>query len=203
MQPQAPTPNPNLDFIMQSGQPPKKGSRLPGLGLPKLAVRAIIGVFIIAILIVVYAVLSGGGSTSSSPFLTVLARGQEIIRVSTSVGQLATDVPTQNLAVTTEESLTSEHTQLTTYLATQKIKPSQLALSVDKNTGTDTQMQTASTNGNLNTVFAVYLKQQLQTYAASIQTAYQTAGPHGKQILSDAFNSVQVLLASPAIAKSS
>ena len=197
MQPRAP--NSNYDFIMKDGQPAKKGFKLPSTGLPKKAVWAIGGVLGLMILAVIYSAVSGGGG-SGQPYANALARGQEIIRVSTSVGQLAQDVPTQNLAATTQNALTSEQTQLTAYLTTQKIKVSTLALNGDKNTSTDSAMQTANTNGNLNSVYAAYLKSQLQLYAADLKTAYNSSGSHGKTILSNAFNSTEVLLQSPEIA---
>ena len=203
MQPQAPSPNPNLDFILKNGQPAKKGFKLPTAGLPKLAVRILAGVFILAVLVVIYSIIAGRGGSSSQDYVNALARGQEIIRVSTSVATLSTDSQTQNLAATTQNTLASEQAQLTSYLTTQKLKVGDAALNVDKNSATDTQMQTASTNGNLSSVYTSYLKAQLQKYRTDLQTAYKSSGPHGKAILSAAYDSVGIILASSQVAGAS
>ncbi len=198
MQPQ--TPSQQFDFITQDGQPSKKGSGLPLPHLPKLAWIILGAVFGVIVLVIIVSSISGNKGDNSQNYLVALARGQEIIRVSTSVGQLAQDTPTQNLSATVQNSLTSEQTQLTSYLADQKVKPGTLQLAADKNSNTDTQMQTASTNGNLSGVYASYLKAQLATYETDLQQAYKNAGPKGKTILSNAYNSVQVILQSPQVA---
>ena len=201
MPPQAPqTPSQQFDFITQNGQPSKKGSGLPLPHLPKLdwiILGAVLGVII---LVIIVSSLSGNKSGNSQNYLVALARGQEIIRVSTSIGQLTQDTPTQNLSATVQNSLTSEQAQLTSYLAGQKIKVSTVQLAADKNSNTDTQMQTASTNGNLSGVYASYLKAQLAVYETDLQQAYKNAGPKGKVILSSAYNSAQVILQSSQVA---
>ena len=198
MQPQ--TPSQQFDFITQGGKPAKSGSRLPLPHLPKLA-WIILGIGLgILILVVAVSALSGNKGGNSLNYVAAMARSQEIIRVSTNVGQLATDSPTQNLAATVQSSLASEQAQLTSYLATQKIKASTAQLAADQNSNTDNQMKTASTNGNLSSVYASYLKAQLAAYETDLQTAYKDAGPKGKSILSAAYNSVQVILQSSQVA---
>ncbi|HVX58396.1 MAG TPA: hypothetical protein VG964_01535, partial [Candidatus Saccharimonadales bacterium] len=60
MQPQQPSgPNPNYDFIMNSGNAPKKGL-VPDLGLPKPVIYGVLGVVVLMIIIVVAAVTLGG-----------------------------------------------------------------------------------------------------------------------------------------------
>jgi hypothetical protein len=201
MQPQSS--NPNYDFIMKDGQQVKKGFGLPKLNLPKpikIGLAVIIGLFV---LIIIYSLFSSGKTSSSQGYAAAMARAQEISRVSTSVGTLAKDSQTQDLAATTQNSLASEQSQLASYLKGQKIKITTATLAADKNSATDTQMQTASTNGNLAGVYASYLKTQLGLYQTELQAAYKTAGPSGKAILNTAFSSVKVILASPQVASAS
>lgn len=200
MQPQSP--NPQYDFIMKDGQRAKKGFGLPKLNLPRPVLISLAGIVGLFILIIGYSLLSSGKTSSSQGYVAAMARAQEIARVSTSVATLAQDSPTQNLAATAQNTLSSEQAQLTTYLKGQKIKVSTVALAADKSSATDTQMQTASTNGNLASVYAAYLKTQLGLYQKEIQIAYKTAGPSGKAILNAAYASVKVILASPQVANS-
>lgn len=201
MQPQKPaSPNPQYDFIMSDKQASQKGLKLPSLGLPKpvkIGLAVLIGLII---LIVAYSLLTSGKSSNSQLYASALARAQEIARVSTSVGTLAQDSQTQNLAATTQNALSSEQAQITSYLAEQKIKVSTSSLAADDNTATDTQMQNAATNGNLPGVYASYLKTQLAEYQNDLQSVYKTAGPNGKTILNSAYNSTVVLLAIPQVA---
>jgi hypothetical protein len=199
MQPQ--TPSQQFDFITKDGPAAsKKGFKLPSTGLPKILTRSILIVFILAILIVVYSIIAGSSGSRDEDYIGALARGQEIIRVSTNVGQLSQNPSTQNLAATIQASLTSQQSQITTYLTGQKVKVSTAQLNADQNSSTDSQMQTASTNGNLDDTYYAYLKTQLGVYQNDLQTAYKSAGPHGKVILTSAYNSVQVILQSSQLA---
>jgi hypothetical protein len=201
MQPQTPvSPTPQYDFILKDKQAPKKGLSLPALNLPKPIIYGL-GVFIILIIFAIVAsLLSSGSNNSILAYTSVQARAQEIVRVSTSVEALAQDAPTQDLATTTLNVLGNEQTRLSAYLTLNKIKLSTAGLAGDMNSATDTQMQTASTNGDLNAVFTAYLKSQLALYSGELQNAYKVAGSHGKTILSGDYTSTQTLLSDPQIA---
>jgi hypothetical protein len=72
-----------------------------------------------------------------------------------------------------------------------------LAADIDKTT--DTQLQSASQNNNLDATYMGYLKVNLAKYQADLQTAYKAAGPKGKTILKNAFDSTATLLGSPQL----
>lgn len=204
MQPQTPTsPTPQYDFILKNGQAPKKGFSLPMPNLPKPILYGL-GIFIgLIVFAIVASLLTSGGATNVLDYTAVQARAQEIVRVSTNVETLAQDAPTQDLATTALNVLGNEQTRLGTYLTAQHIKISTVAEAGDKNTATDTLMQNASTNGNLNSVFASYLKTQLGLYQGELQAAYKVAGPNGKILLNSDYSSIQTILNDPQITAAS
>lgn len=204
MQPQEipPNPNPNMDFIMNSGPAPKKGFSLPKANLPRPVKLAIGGVVVLFIIIVLSSVLFANKSGNYQPYLSALARAQEISRVSALAQDDSQDQAVQNLAATVQTSLSSQQAQITAYLKTNKasFSPKQLAADTDKTS--DNQMQTAAQNNNLAGVYQAYLKQNLALYKADLSAAYTKAGPKGKAILNSAYDSVQTLLSSPPLSSS-
>jgi len=56
-------------------------------------------------------------------------------------------------------------------------------------------MQDASQNNQLDDAYKNYLKQALPKYQTELQSAYKSAGPNGKELLKDAFDSTATLLA--------
>ena len=192
MQPQSP--DPQFDFMLKNNPQPKRSLALPAMSKPvKIIVFAIIGVIL---LIIISSVLSGhkGGSTQS--IVSAVAREQEILRVTQLVQtqQTLRDPGTTALASTVSASLSSQQAQLTAYLAQSHTKLSKLQLAADTDKTTDTQLQDASQNNQLDSAYKDYLKQALAKYQSELQTAYNSAGPNGKTLLKDAFDSTATLL---------
>lgn len=197
MQPQSP--NPDFDFMLKNQPPARRRLPLPHLSRP----LKVAGVVIIAILliIIVNSVLSGRKNANFQPIVGVLARNQEIVRVT---GLTQTQLPlqdpqTQGLAATTYSALSSDKQQLGGYLAKNHVKVSAVQLAADTDKTTDTNLQSALQNNNLDATYVNYLKQNLSLYANDLQAAYQSAGPNGKKILKAALDSTNTLLASPAL----
>ena len=193
MQPQ--NPNPDFDFMLKDKQAPKKRLTLPSLNLPKPAKIALAVVAAIFVLIIIFSLLSGRGSGSTQDILNVLARDQETLRVTALVQQLSLQDPqTQALAATVSGSLTSDKAQLTSYLAKNHATVSAAQLAADKDPSTDSSLQSASQNNGLDAAYVAYLKNSLAKYETDLQTAYKSAGPNGKILLSNAFDSAKNLL---------
>ncbi len=191
--------NPDYDFILKDQQQPKKGLGLPGSGLPK-TVKIIIGVVVgFFVVIVLYSVLAGHKTTNSDQLVAVMGRAQEISRVSALVQQQSKDTNTLNLAATTAISLSSDQSQLTDYLKKnhKKVSPNQLLLY--KNKDTDTELQSAQQNNNLESYYVTYLKKELNTYHDNLASAFASAGQNGKAILQNSNGSVEILLSSPQL----
>lgn len=196
------SPDPKFDFMLKNNQPAKKGLAVPRMSKPlKIGLGVIVGVFL---LIIISSVLSGRNKGATQPIINAMARGQEIIRV-TQLTQLTQqqlplqDPTTQALAATVFSSLTSDQQQLASYLAINHTKISKVQLAIDTDKTTDSSLQSASQNNNMDGAYASYLKTNLSTYEVDLQTAYKAAGPKGKAILKSAYDGTATLLSSPLL----
>ncbi|HVS79193.1 MAG TPA: hypothetical protein VHD84_02810 [Candidatus Saccharimonadales bacterium] len=190
------TPNSQFDFILKNNPQPRRGLSLGNLK----PVKIIIGLVVLIIVVIIISSFLSGGSDASQQITGALARGQEILRVTKEVQQLnLQDAGTQALAATITADLSSDQQQLTNYLAKNgtKVSTAQLALDIDKST--DTQMQTASQNNNLDQTYITYLRESLARYETDLQDAYKVAGPNGKTILQSAFDGTNTLLTTPPL----
>lgn len=188
------SPSPEYDFIYKDQPQPKRGLSLPGSGLPK-SVRIILGATLgLFLIIILYVVLFGNKTASSDQLVGVIGRAQEIARVSEMVQQQSKDQNTINLAATTGIALSSDKSQLSSYLIKHHQKVSANQLITYKNSNIDTQLQAASQNNSLDTFYSAYLKKQLDAYHATLASAYSTTGPNGKSILKTSNDSVETLL---------
>jgi hypothetical protein len=192
MQPQSP--DPQYDFMLKNSPQPKRSLGLPATSKPvRIAVFVVIAILL---LVIISSVLSGhkGGSTQS--ISSAVAREQEILRVTQLVQtqQTLRDPGTTALASTVTSTLSSQQAQLTAYLAQNHTKLSKLQLAADTDKATDAQLQDASQNNQLDSAYKNYLKQALAKYQSELQTAYNSAGPNGKNLLKDAFDSTATLL---------
>ena len=187
---------------MNSGQAPKKHFSLPKVNLPK-PVKIAIGVIVALIIVIVLSSILFGNKTGSyQPYLSTLARAQEITRVSALAQDDSQDQTVQNLAATVQTTLSSQQAQITAYLKSNKASFGAKQLAADSDKSADAALQTATQNNNLQSVYQAYLKQNLALYKADISAAYAKAGPQGKTVLDNAYASVQTLLASPPLSNS-
>lgn len=157
MQPKSPSPE--YDFILKENQSPKRGLPMPSLPKPLLIVLA---AFLALILIIVIAsVLSGRKNNQWLPFEGVLARGQETLRVTKAVQDLKLQDPqTQALAATVSSTLSSDQTQLLSYLARNHVKVASVQLAADTDKTTDASLQAAAQNNNLDAAYVSYVKKR-------------------------------------------
>jgi hypothetical protein len=194
MQPQ--NPNPDFDFMLKDNQGPKRRLPLPSLNLPKPIKIGLVVMAAIVVLIIISSLLSGRSTGNNQPVINALARDQEILRVTSLVQtQLHLQDPqTQAAAATAASMLTSEKIELVSYLAQIHTNVSAAQLNADIDKTTDSSLQTASQNNGLDTAYVAYLKDNLAKYQTDLQTAYTSAGPNGKKLLNNAFNSNAALL---------
>ncbi len=193
MQPSSPTPQ--YDFILNGGQAPAKKT-FGSLPKPLLFVA---GAVILILVIIIWSSLSSGKSTNTSKVVDAMARAQEISRVSQLIESQSKDSNTQALAVTVQTTLSSQQAQMTAYLKNHGKKVSDKELAIYKDSGTDSQLQSAALNNNLEPTYDTYLKNSLATYNASLSTAYSSASGSLKPQLNDAYKSNQVILDSPQL----
>jgi hypothetical protein len=159
---------------------------------------------VLMILIIVFSsVFLKSHNVNSKQLIDVMARAQEISRVSTVVTGTQSsnvDANTLNLAATTISSLSSQKQQLGAYLGASHVKVKLKDLKVYQNQATDTQLQTAAETNTLNTAFNAYLKSQLTLYDNALKTAYPSSSPKVQEILNTADDSTKTILASPTLA---
>ncbi|MBI2285317.1 hypothetical protein HYU82_00640 [Candidatus Saccharibacteria bacterium] len=195
---QASTPSEPADFDFMLKQKPqqKKKFGLPtGLGKPAKLLIATVVALVIAI---TAALIFSGGDNSSKQVFDLMAQNQEIVRVSQLQDQKFTDEDTKGLSATTQAVMGSQKFQLGDYLSKVNIKYSEQQLATGMNSGTDTELQTAAQNNNLDDAYATYLKTSLMAYLNSLNSTYQaTQSQTLKTTLKAAYESVQTLLNSP------
>ncbi len=186
------------DFLNQ--QPQKSGRRLPLPKLPKLAWIILIGSLGLLFILVAVALLFGGGNrTSSSPYLESLSYAQEITRVSENVGQMTQDPNVQGLASTVTTVLLSNNSELTAYLGKSGIKMDPKALASKLDESIDGDLQTASQSNRLSEAYSRYLSIYLEDYQSSLKAAYEQSGQDGKKLINELFDSVEIILSTPAV----
>jgi len=193
------SPDPKFDFMLKNNPQTKRGIHLPNMPKPvKIILGVVVGLFL---LIIISSLLSGRKSGGTQPIINAMARSQEILRVTQLTQQQLPlrDPSTQALAATVFSSLSSDQQQLSSYLALNHTKVSKTLLAADINKTTDSGLQSASQNNNLDSAYVSYLKTNLATYQTDLQTAYKAAGPKGKAILKSAFDSTKTLLTSPLL----
>ena len=202
MQPQSP--NKDFDFMLKGNQAPKKRLPLPSLNLPRPAKIGLAAVGAIFIIIVISSLLSGRKSGSFEPFVGVVARGTEILRVTTLTQQQLQlqDPQAQALAATVSAALASDKQQITSYLTKNHIKVSTAELAADTDKTTDASLQSASQSNSLDSAYVSYVQAALTKYESDLQAASKSAGPNGQKLLSASFSGARALLNSAPIKNS-
>ena len=197
MQPQSSSPNPQYDFIMNSGQPAPPSHRFSAPKLPKLVLIIIGGVVLIILLIIIASILGSAGKESSKPYLDLMSRSAEIVRVGELAKPDMKDPDTLALLTTTNTALSSQQSQLGSYLAGigTKVDPKQLTSYL--NSETDKGLQSAIQNNNLEEAYAIYLKGSLDAYLSVLKSLGGGSDVASKQILAEAVASTEALLSAP------
>lgn len=188
------SPDPKFDFMLNNSAPPKRGLPLPSFSKP---VKIILGVVLaVVLLIIISSALSGRNKGATQPVINTVARGQEILRVTLLAQQQfhLQDPTIQASAATVSAALASDHQQLISYLTKTGTKLSKLQLAADSDKTTDSQLQSASQNNNLDQAYITYVQQALAKYQVDLQIAYKVVGPKGKIIIKSAYDGTSTLL---------
>lgn len=167
--------------------------------LPKKAIIMAVGlVFVVIIGLVVFSSLSKDSGPVNN--LTALAgTSAEIARVSDLVVQQSKDADAQSLAATTSAALTSQSTQLGSYIAKSGvvIDPKVLALYTDVKI--DADLEAAAVNNQLEATYYSYLNNKLTSYLSKLQALSATKSPTLLTILEDSYDSTQTILDAPQL----
>lgn len=195
--PSPPTPPDQYGFILNNEPKPKVRFNLPLPKLPKPVIFILGGSLVILVILVLAAAIFGGRSGSPQPLVDLMARSQEIVRVSEIAGPEVLDSGTKALAATTKSSLASEQAELSAYLSASgsPIEAANLTAYLDE--AVDADFAAAAKNSELDEAYVNYLKENLTSYSNALQSAYQTAPAGAKPALEGAYESVQTILSAP------
>jgi len=183
-----------FDFILNPQKKAGAGlafiSRIPrSILYPLIAVIALFG------FIFVTSALNGRKNAWSKQLTDVMARQQEIIRVSNLVQQRSYLENTAiNLNATVTATIGSDFAQSQTYLNGQKVKLNKKKLAIYVNRQTDSTLQAAAQSNTADSVYTEYIRQKLTDYTTSLRTTAPLMGPNGKKLLQEYFDSAVVIL---------
>lgn len=192
MEPQAP--QPDYNFILNPETPPKKAV----IGGNSMAARIAIvagGLVVLAIIALVIMKLLSGGSGFDKPSLLSVAQDQTaMVQLLSSTAPTLTNANIKNAATTTQLTLGTQQAELLSYLATHKYKPNQKALALKVSSQDQKQLQDASTSSNLDSTLKTVLNDKLTVYQRDLTTAFNKAGPQGKELLKNHYDQTTLLL---------
>lgn len=186
----------DFDFMLkQQSEQKKRFGWLSKLNTPaKLLIAAATGL----IIAIITAAILGGGQNSGDQVIGLMAQNQEIVRVSQAQEQKFKDQDTKDLSATTQAVMSSQKFQFGIYLGQAEVKYSPQQLSSKMDEKTDTDLQTAAQNNDLDQAYTAYLKNSLTTYLNSLSSLLQTTNSQSlKDALQSARDSIQTLLNSP------
>ncbi len=185
------------EFILKEEQT-HAGSKF---GLPKMSMPVMIVavVLILMVLVIIYGVAFGKkNNQKQTGMLDILGQAQEISRVSTAQENSLHDPNVIDVEATAKSTLTSDQAQIKGYLTSQKVKVDEKKLATYENPQTDSQLKAAAQNNNLDKAYTNYLKSALAAYSNSVKSTYSAvSSQQEKVILSNSYDSAQVLLSSP------
>ncbi|HVS58403.1 MAG TPA: hypothetical protein VHD60_01540 [Candidatus Saccharimonadales bacterium] len=206
----APSPTPQgqdpYGFIMDPGKPPRRGlGSLLGGGAPKQRLVLLGGtIAVVLILIIIVASALSGGGGNSAPYIKVAQDQTEIARVAGLATHQQTGIAqaTQNFALTTQLSLTSDRQQLVSYLQKHGVKVSDKTLTALQNSQTDQQLSAALDTNSYDSTFLGLMKTDLGKYQTTLKTAYAASNSATtRQLLNDEYANTTLLLKQLATAQ--
>lgn len=190
-------PSPQYDFILKE-QKPQRGRF--HLGLPGSGNNVSRGLLIglTAIVLILFAIfIFGGNGSANKPLVDLVARAQEINRISTQVAnQQDVTADTKNLVATVQSVLSSQQKQMASYLAGTGTKIDPAKQTSYENKSTDSQLTSADQAGNLASFYQSYLQTNLSNYQSALQTDYKTAPPKARTLIANDYASVTTILKS-------
>jgi len=188
-------PSNNYDFILN---PEKNKASRPTTNSSqnKRLLQVIIGgVGLLFVLVIVFSLLSGSGSSTAVDFEKLLAKQNDIIAITNDATKNSQNTVTLNNASTVRAVLTSHSAQTTTALAKLGQKSSAKVLALYANNSYVNQLQLAFNGGTYDATYDSIMIARLGDYDATIQTAYTaTKSTSTKQLLHTFYQDEQSLV---------
>lgn len=197
-----PTEQPNQQnpygFIMNPEKPPKRP--LFGGSMKSRILVVVAGVVLLMILgMVASALLSAGNKAVVNSLKDVIAKQQELIRVSDMGTKNASTSKAISFARTVNLTIKTDQAVIIDYLGRNKGSITDFEKNSAKNSNTDTILEASKANNRYDEVLTEELTKLLTSYRASLNTAYDTAkGENTKATLSKSYETAGTLLGEPA-----
>lgn len=170
-------PNQNqYDFILNpnDGKQQKKSLLPQKWGFQQIAIVGGGTLVLLILLIVVLSLLFGGGPSNKDQLLGVVAKQNELIRISDIALKDGKSTQARNLAMTTKLSLRSDQASLTAALKSQKVKIGGAQLNAAKSSKTDELLTTAAQNNRFDEAYLEFIQKELVAYQKALNEAYRT-----------------------------
>lgn len=188
----------NYEFIMNSDKSQKKPAGLPSLPgfSPKLSrVLAVVGGFIL--LLIIYGIIKGiaNGPSNYPALLSVLQDQVELSHIATNASvEPDISVSNQTFVATISLVVGNSTSNLSTYLKTNGHKTTLKEEDLKVNTTVDQNIASAESTGDFNSVFSQEASDQLKTYISDLSNAYNvTKGPKGRALLTSDYKQAVLL----------
>lgn len=181
-------------FIVAPPKPARR-SLLAGRSMVFKIIAAVVIVVVILILAVGIKNMLSSKPINPPSLLNVAEDQTELIHLSTAGGPDAVSQDTQNFAITTQLSVTSQQTQLLAYLKSHGVKGNTKQLAVKQSATIDNQLKAANSNSTFDPAFAAVMKTQLTNYQNDLKSAYTlNPGAKARSLLNSDFQAAGLLL---------
>lgn len=135
-----------------------------------------------------------GQKTNSTQLIGLAETQTEIIRVAT-FGATAQDQSVRNAAITAQYALTTQQQALISFMNTYRIKVKSAQLKVKQDGTTDQKLTAATAASTFDVVYTQTMVGELQSYAAAVKAAYNTAtNAKEKALLAGDYNDILLML---------
>lgn len=162
------------DFIVNASQGRSGVGAKPRIPGSKITLIAGGGILLIIIVIVVASLVSGGGGTRDA-LLRVVQNQNEIVRITNLNVTTAASQETRNIVLNTQVSIQSAQNQTISVVGTKGVgfKDQELKLLTD--TEIETSLENAQAAGTLDSTIIATLADQMASYTAALQDAYDSS----------------------------
>ncbi len=183
-----------FDFIMNTGQKPRRSILPSGSPKQRLIIYIILGAIGLLAVIMLYALLFAGGDPNTEKIVSIAKQQNEIIRVANIGNRKATGQDTKKLAALTASTVSSDQKQTIDYLSKLKRKINQKELNASTNKENDAALTAAEQNGRFDEVFKDTLTELLIEYRSDLQSVQPNLGSNGKELFEKSFRNVSLIL---------
>jgi hypothetical protein len=183
------------DFITNPQKSPKRRFSGGNSFVTRLFMVVGGGVLLIIIISVAVSLLGRSGQGNTNALKNLVAEQEELVRVASIGSGQAQDASVRARALTTELSTETQQQSLINYLEKLGIKVSKEELAAQKDSNTDSELESAASSNRFDDTFSATLTELLNKYAANLQDVYNsTSNEETKLVLSDSYSSTATLL---------